>query len=53
MSEPGVEQPVEDVLAQQQDLEDEPVADQPRPPEEVDEADFAEQQIEVPLEDDR
>jgi hypothetical protein len=55
MSEPNVEQPVEDVLEQQQDAEDEPTRDAPagESPDEANEADYADQQIEVPVEDDR
>jgi hypothetical protein len=51
----GIEQPVEDVLEQQREGEEEPVGDLPAdpPPEEVDEADYVDQHIEVPVEEDR
>lgn len=53
---PGPEQPVEDVLEQQREDEpadDRPADEAPEAPGEADEADYADQQIEVPLEDDR
>ena len=52
----GVDRPVEDVLEQHHPTEDAPEDGLPVGPEqpgEADEADYAEQQIEVPLEDDR
>ena len=52
----GAEQPVEDVLEQQREAEDRGADEEPTPeppPEEADQADVADQHIEVPLEDDR
>jgi hypothetical protein len=52
---PGIEQPLEDVLEQHRGDEDAPAEHRPsdEEPVEADEADYRDQQVEVPFEDDR
>ncbi len=51
----GIEQPIEDVLEQQREDVEEPQEHRPsgEEPGEADEADYHDQRVEVPLEDDR
>jgi len=55
VSEPEIEQPIEDVLEQRREDAEEPQEHRPsgEEPDEADEADVHEQRLEVPLEDDR